>query len=92
MGADLLKLNHRVCPSVLDSVQCVEALTSNVFGDRAQREVSMVKRGHKSSAPVLIKKRKRHQECMGTEKRLCKDRIRRRLSKTRKTGFTRNQP
>ena len=65
----MLKLNHRVCPSVLDSVQCVEALTSNVFGDRAQRE-----------------------ECMGTEKRLCKDRIRRRLSKTRKTGLTRNQP
>ena len=47
MGADLLKLNHRVFPSVVDSVQRVEALTSNVFGDRAQKEVSMVKRGHK---------------------------------------------
>lgn len=57
----MLKLNHRVFPSVVDSVQYVEALTSNVFGDRAQREVSMVKQGHKSGAqsnraPVLIKR------------------------------------
>ena len=57
----MLKLNHRVFPSVVDSVQCVEALTSNVtiFGDRAPREVSLVKPGHKSGAqsnraPVLI--------------------------------------
>ena len=52
----MLKLNHTICPSVLDSVQCVEALTSNVFGDRAQREVSMVKRDHTSGTPVLIKR------------------------------------
>lgn len=57
----MLKLNHRVFPSVVDSVQRVEALTSNVFGDRAQKEVSMVKRGHKrgtqsNRAPVLIKR------------------------------------
>lgn len=75
VGADLLKLNHRVFPSVVDSVQYVEALTSNVFGDRAQREVSMVKQGHKER-PVQqgtspYKKRKRHQECMCTEKRSC---------------------
>lgn len=57
----MLKLYHRVFPSVVDSVQCVEALTSSVtiFGDRAPREVSLIKPGHKSGtqsnrAPVLI--------------------------------------